>query len=381
MHAMLRGLVEQGFDVHLLAMNTSRHYVDTVQLPPIYKEIGFTTFKIDTEIRPLPLLKNWVFDKEPSHAARFYNEGYEEELGKLIADFDPQIIRLESIFLATYIPAIRKISKAKVVIRLHNIEHQIWERMAAGYNYSLRRYYIKNLSGRMRSFEQAAWQQADLLLPISKEDEDMVKSEGIKTPMHLTPFGIDVKPNTETTAGKTGINQAYHLGAMDWMPNADGIKWFVEDVWPHVHKAVPQLQFTFAGRGMPPAFVKLQGKGVTNVGEVPDADAFIKDKKILIVPLQSGSGIRIKVLEAMAAGKLVVSTAIGMQGITEAKPCVHYLEANDANEFAKALSWAVNNPNDVATMCDKATQLIATYYNHQAIMNELKMTLSGIIDG
>lgn len=374
MHAMLQGLTEQGFDVHLLAMNTSRHFVDTFDLPPLYKEIGFTAFEINTDIRPLPLLKNWVFGKEPNHAERFYDKGYEEKLAKLIADFEPQFIQLESVFLATYIPLIRSLCKAKLIIRLHNIEYQIWERLAAGYNYSLRRYYIRNLAERMRVFEQQAWQRADLLMPITKEDETVVLKAGTKTLTLVVPFGIKLE-EAKTAIQAASITQVYHLGAMDWMPNADGIKWFVEEVWPAIYKAHPQMQFTYAGRAMPPTFVRLQGNGVTNAGEVQDANDFISDKKILIVPLLSGSGIRVKVLEAMAAGKLVISTTVGMQGIAEAKPGIHYLKADSPDEFLTAVTWALSYGVEVEQMCKAATSLIHQYYNHEAIMLSLKAAL------
>jgi glycosyltransferase involved in cell wall biosynthesis len=379
MHAMLQGLADQGFDIHLLAMNTSRHFVDTAILPPIYGRIGFSDVNINTDIRLLHVLKNFVFSKDPNHAERFYQKAYEQNLLRLIAGFEPDCILLESIFLATYIPLIRSLTKAKVVIRLHNIEHKIWEHLATGNNYSLKRYYLKNLSDRMRNFEMAAWQHADYLLPISNDDAATLLTAGVQTPTSVVPFGITTHNSAVPSEQGDYMAHGYHLGAMDWMPNADGVKWFVEDVWPVLHRTVPQFQFTYAGRAMPPSFIRLQGNGVVNAGEVPDASLFIRDKKILIVPLLSGSGIRVKVLEAMAVHKLVISTAIGMQGITEAKPCVHYLQANNAEEFTNAISWALNNKEEAEKIARQGAALVATYYNQDYIMKSLKATLLGLV--
>src|SRR5690606_11254742 len=103
------------------------------------------------------------------------------------------------------------------------------------------------------------------------------------------PFGVDSEKIREKTGKEKWVG--YHIGAMDWRPNVEAIKWFLEVVWPDLSKAVPDFKFYFAGRNMPGAFEKYEQDGVVCAGEVPDAKAFISDKKVLIVPIQSGGGI------------------------------------------------------------------------------------------
>lgn len=376
MHAMIAGYHQLGYEVSLLAMNTSRHYQSEHELPPLYREIDFISHDVDTDLRLIPVLKNFLLSKEPNHAARFFDRNFELKLRRIIDHFQPQIIQLESIFLATYLPVIRANSQAPIVIRLHNVEYQIWQRLADDRRIGLRRFYLRNLSERMRLFERQAWQQADLLLAISPEDAKQVVSDGIKTPVHVAPFGIQLQHSDKAPAS---LLQAYHLGAMDWLPNADGITWFMEDVWPSLHKHVPDFRFTFAGRNMPPSFMRLQQEGAICAGTVPDAQVFMADKGTLIIPLHSGSGIRVKALEAMALGKLVVSTTVGMQGIDAAVDKKHFLQADTVDEFVQAISFIRSHPNAATQIAQRGAALVREQYNQEAIMQGIHQAINGLL--
>jgi glycosyltransferase involved in cell wall biosynthesis len=150
----------------------------------------------------------------------------------------------------------------------------------------------------------------------------------------------------------------YHIGAMDWLPNKEAIDWFISDIWPLVKQSLPDFLFYFAGRNMPQSYSTVNEDGIHCKGEVPNADAFIADKKILIVPLRSGGGVRVKILEAMAAGKIVVSTGTGMQGI-DAVAGEHYLLADTPEVFAQQLKWALENKAAAEQIARNAQSLIA----------------------
>jgi len=222
------------------------------------------------------------------------------------------------------------------------------------------------------------WQQYDLLLPITHADEAVLKKSGIQVPSQVAHFAFAAQEALPETAPAT--MHAYHLGAMDWIPNSESIKWFLEIVWPQVHMALPELQFYFGGRFMPQEFLDMQIEGVTCVGEVPDAQTFIADKHILIVPLKAGGGIRIKIMEAMAARKVVVCTRIAMQGI-DAISGEHYMEANAPEEFVHALQWCINNKEAADAMAEAAQELIIKQYNRQHIMEEVLAAIEAVSIG
>lgn len=375
-HAMIKGWYDAGWLVYVLAMNTMRHYVHPSSFPPFYNKLaGFDTVDVDNAIRFLPTLKNLLLSRKPQHADRFYSDEYRDRLQKTLALVKPDVVQMESIYLSEYLPGIRANSKALVVQRLHNVEYQIWERLSRRSGNVLKAAYLKNLSQRIRHYEKQLWSEYDLLLPITEADDLVIRQSGCRTPTLVTPFGIDLDclpfPETEHWNG-------YHIGAMDWLPNKEGLEWFISDIWPEVSRQNPNFEFYFAGRHMPESLTRIADDRLHCVGEVPDANDFIADKKILIVPLRSGSGIRVKTLEAMAAGKLVISTAVGIQGI-EAKDKVHFLEANTAEAFAQAIKWSLQHKDEAMQIAANARMLIRGHYNQQLIMKNVKEKVVGML--
>lgn len=378
MHAMVEGYHNAGWEVMLLSMNTSRHYVSLEALPEFYRKIRFEAFDINTDVRLVPTLVNFFLSRKPNHATRFYEKDFALKLDRMIDDFEPDVIQLESVYLATYLPGIRQATKAPVAIRLHNIEHQIWERLATEAT-TIRKFYLKDLCSRIRKFEVAAWNDADLLIPITKTDADTAATLAPQKRSITVPFGI----NTQVLPRHTGTEQwvGYHIGAMDWMPNAEAISWFLEEVWLELHRLQPDFEFHFAGRNMPGYFEKYEHDGVTCAGEVEDAAQFIANKKILIVPLRSGGGIRVKILEAMAAGKLVISTTIGMQGIERAIPDKHYLLADTREDFIRQVQWAMAHKAEAEKVATSGAKMVNTCYDQARIMQRLLQQMEQLVKG
>ncbi|RYD57116.1 MAG: glycosyltransferase [Sphingobacteriales bacterium] len=376
MHAMIESYREAGWKVALMSMNTTRHYITPDQISRIYNDIdSFETVPVDNRVKPLNTMSNFLFSNVPNHVMRFTNAEFASRLKCTIDDFDPDVIQVESIFLTGYLADVRKEGKIKTVLRLHNIEYQIWQRLAMEYKGFVKYFYFKNLSGRIKSYEEWAWKQYNLLLPITDVDAAVVKQSDPAAPTLTVPFGIDTN---KVKATQADLKKGYHIGAMDWIPNREAMTWFLQDVWPTLHKEVPDFKFYFAGRDMPASFAKLNIEGATCMGEVPDANTFIADKKILIVPLRSGGGIRVKILEAMAAGKVVISTEIGMQGI-DAIDDVHYIRANDARAFINAVKWCLSKPEQAEIIANNARKLALEKYDRQVIMLGLNQKLQQML--
>lgn len=368
MFAQIKGWHELGKVVHVLCMNTSRHRVDAATLPALFQEIGsFKLFEMDTDIKAMSVLRNLILSRKPEHAERFYNQQFEQVLIEQVKNIVPEIIQFESIYLDSYIPAIRHHSKAKIIQRLHNIESEVWQRLAKATKQPLRRWYLFNLSKRIAQFEQKAWQNCDAILAISENDTQKIKASGILQPICTIPYGIELKTTASTTV--TAYHKSYHIGAMDWQPNIDAMKWMCTEIVSEVAKAIPNFRFYFAGRNMPNELLSVQSEHIFCAGEVADADAFIADKAILVVPLRSGSGIRVKILEAMSAQKLVISSEIGMQGIA-AEDGVHYIKADHGEAFVAALLWAQKNPESAYQIACNGADLVRSQYQHKILMEK-----------
>jgi glycosyltransferase involved in cell wall biosynthesis len=376
MHAMITGYHKAGWQVQVLAMNTTRHYVDENEVKKLYAGIdGLTTVSVDNNITLTGTLRNFFFSKQPNHAERFYHASFAKKLDEVIQQFNPTVVQIESVFLSSYLPIIERYTNIIKVLRLHNIEYQIWNRLANENTNPFKKYYLRNLAQRIEKYEKNVWAKFDLLLPITQVDAACIQNSNIHKPIVVAPYGIELKNIHEAHTERW---DGYHIGAMDWLPNAEAISWFLKEVWTKLHKEIPEFQFYYAGRNMPAHFTKLQIEGTHCMGEVTDATTFIADKKILIVPLLSGGGIRVKILEAMAAGKVVISTDIGMQGM-DAKNGIHYKAANTAEEFIAAVKWCLQHKHEAETIGKTAAEWIKTAYSQPHIMANITHQLETMI--
>jgi glycosyltransferase involved in cell wall biosynthesis len=157
---------------------------------------------------------------------------------------------------------------------------------------------------------------------------------------------------------------------MDWMPNLEGVRWFLKQVWPKVHERMPQLTLYLAGRKMPKDLMQLETEGVRVLGEVPDAMYFIASKQINVVPLLSGSGMRVKIIEAMSAGKAVVTTTIGAAGIG-CKDGENVLIADTPEQFVEQLQRCVDDPEYRRQIGCNAARLIVDQYGNEQLTRRL----------
>ncbi len=202
-----------------------------------------------------------------------------------------------------------------VSFRAHNVEHRIWERKASNEKMPLRRWYLKNMAGRLEGYELKVASESDVLVCISPLDEAVFKEMGVSKPIITIPTGLELKeyPSSDLP----GDCSVFFIGALDWMPNQEGLKWFLDQVLDPLRQDLPGVSFHVAGRNAPAHFEKmLAKKQVIYHGEIEDAKAFMKAYRIMVAPLFTGSGIRIKILEAMALGRPVITTPIGIEGIS-----------------------------------------------------------------
>jgi len=162
----------------------------------------------------------------------------------------------------------------------------------------------------------------------------------------------------------------FHIGSMNWIPNNEGMKWFLDNVWEDVCNIIPDIRLYLAGREMPKWLFKKESKNLRIEGEVPDALKFIQSKSISIVPLLSGSGIRIKIIESMAMGKVVISTSIGAEGINYING-ENIIIADSSTETKDAIIKLYNDKELTTRIGNNARKLIATNHNNEIIIIKL----------
>lgn len=367
MNSITQGLLGAGCEVRVLTVETDKHPAHTASLPESYlRQTAFEAVYIDLGIKPLPAAAAALCG-ESYHVKRYISNDFAQRLTAILQEEEFDIVHVESIFLTPYVPIIRRHSQAKVILRAHNVEHLIWRRVAQSTRNLMKRSYLKHLSLTLRAYELEHLGDYDGVVCITPADAEYFRQNGCRRPITSIPFGVEPKelPSTEVEP-----NSLFHIGAMDWLPNQESIAWLIDEVWPVVHREVPQAHLYLAGRKMPARWMKAHIDGITVVGEVDDAMQFIGSKQINIVPLLSGSGIRVKIIEAMSVGKVVITTTVGAQGI-DYTDGVELLIADTPEQFASQIKRCLTDADYCHSVGDAAARLIREHYNGQRLATEL----------
>lgn len=367
-YGMLEQLRAEGHQVDLLCLNPSRNFINSSDIPDyFFQHYRLQTLVINTDISQSGALLN-LFSSQPYHTSRFYHPDFKKLLENRFRATHYDLIVLEAPFMGVYLDYIRQLTGSPVVLRAHNVDHLIWQRIAAGTTSVLKRLYLQLQAARLKKFELKLAAAVDALVPISPVDQTYFQKQGITTPSLCSPLGISLPENSLPEQDK--CRQLGFIGTLDWLPNQEGIRWFIESCWPLVHQKNPKLQFHLAGRKIPIDLQAIHSDGIVVFGEVPDASAFMSSLQLFVVPLHSGSGIRIKLLEAMAMGLPIVSTTVGAEGIPVVNG-IHMLLADTAEEFAEAIQLIASDPAYGYELGKKARNLIAEHYNIHKTGREL----------
>lgn len=369
MNNLTQGLTAQGHKVKVLAINTPKHFTDIYKLPADYlSKTNIEAVFIDTNVKIIPAFFN-LFGNRSYNAERFYSQEFEQKLIELLSIEHFDIVQLESIYVSMYAKTISEHCKAKIILRAHNVEHAIWEQHAASTSNPFKKWYLNLLAKRLKKYELESSQSVDGIACITKEDAAWFKKQNLNKPVEVFPFGIDQSTMT-TNPAITDHPSVFHIGSMDWLPNTEGIKWFLENAWTKISVQHPGLKLYLAGRNMPGWLKELKIKNVIIEGEVVDAYAFINSKSMMIVPLLSGGGMRVKIIEGMALGKTIISTAIGAEGI-EYTNNKNILIADTATAFAETIDKCITDKNFFDTVGNNAKILATQQYNNIDICDRL----------
>lgn len=366
---MIRGLSRCKASLTVLSFNTRKHFSDPSDIPPEYRNIAdFNFVNIDTTISPLRLIKNLLFSKKPYINERFESCLFEEKLSALLKeDFD--IIQLEGLNLCGYLPIIRQKSTARVVFRPHNIESRIWFQLSEEEKNPFRKLYFRILAERIRKVETEIINEFDGVAAITSLDLNWFRSNGLQKPAAVVSPGVEIMNLTNSPVkDNSGI---FFIGALDWMPNINGLRWFVRKIWPLILKVLPDTTLSIAGRNAPDNIVRfLKRSNISFSGEVASSSAFMSDKSVMIVPLYSGSGIRIKIIEGMSLGKCIVTTHRGAEG-------VDYIDKRDlfiadtGKDFADRVTELLKNPGLIRQTGLNAVENVRKNYNILASTEKL----------
>lgn len=356
-------LNKAGHQVTLASLNTKKHHQDPSVLQDIARVVSVD---VDTTVTLWGLIGG-IFSAIPYNIKRFKSISFEKALQGILAENRFDIIQLEGSYMALYVPILRKYSEAKIVLRSHNIEHEIWQRMSSNESNPLKKWYFNLLADKIKAFENATVHTVDAVVAITDRDREYYQNQGFKGELITINAGANLS-TFKPDFSKAQRNTLCFLAGMDWMPNQQGLDWFLDEIWPSVKVKFPQIRLHIAGKAMPEKYCRLNDSSIQIHGLVPDAVEYLQNYEIFIVPLLSGGGMRLKVVEGMAVGKCILSTSIGAEGVDY----IHHkniLIADTAQEWIHQIESVVNDSVIAQTIGKEASILAMEKYNWENLVN------------
>ncbi len=370
MDSFLRSLITCS-EVKTIAVSTYKHPFEKSYYPArIVQLTDPSSHFIDTKPTVFSFLKSF-FKNESYNVARFYSESF---LNLLINDINTttyDFVIFESAFLLIYTEKIREVFKGKIILRAPNVEYKIWEDYFHFSTSYFKKKLFKYLAIQLKKFEIENVSKVDMVCVITENDKLHFSENGIKCPISVIPFGIEQKTNRFPSLPKQTL---FFLGAYNWKPNHDAALFLVNQVLPELTKIYPDIELHLAGSFMPLEINTFASKNIKIHGKVDSSIDFMEKHGILVAPIFSGSGVRIKIIEALSIGVPVVASTIAMQGI----PISSVLLADAKQEFIDQICHIFNNPNSIEQYQKNAMQTIQNEFSFDVISTKLKALLDGM---
>lgn len=369
MQSVAEGLLEAGHEVRILTLFTAKHPFIREAIPAAFQAATqLEGIFADTRVRPAALLIG-LLRRGSYNLRRFDVPAFHARLAALLKAEKFDAVHLESLFLTPYSATIRAHTQAPIVLRAHNVEFRLWQRRAAAAPAGLKRLVLRRIARQLKHDETQACAAVNGIAAITEEDATVFRAlTDERIPVLHLPYALPLpQPDPKLYAIPLTLG---HIGAMDWAPTAEGVRWLIDNVWPLIRAEQAYARLLLAGRHLQENDPSWQAPGVQTLGEVENAFQFMQSVAVVAVPPQTGGGMRIKLAEALALGCPVVSTTLGAEGI----PVIeghHLLLADDPKAFAAAVLRLFAHPETAAHLGTQARQLAATELNRARATEKL----------
>ncbi|TSJ47709.1 glycosyltransferase [Fluviicola chungangensis] len=324
-----------------------------------------TVVPINTEIKATGALVNFLRRKNYNLSRFKSGKLYRELETKLREQYD--YIVCDSLFAAAQLSQFDFTKLAPVIIRSHNIESEIWKLQASLETAVLKRFYLRNLEKTLRREETEILNKASTVWAISNEDQEWIAKHTRQKNTVLLPVSVSLSPEIQVDYSNKGF---FHLGSMDWKPNQEAVNYLVKTIWSN--PKISGLPLKIAG-SKSEHFRFLGTDSIEVVGWVKDSNAFMAQSGTLVTPILSGSGIRIKLLEAMALGIPCITTKLGAAGIDVSQSGIQI--ADSADTFVKLILEFHENDRLRQEAGNKSRDYISKVHSFDTCIALMKHTL------
>jgi polysaccharide biosynthesis protein PslH len=247
------------------------------------------------------------------------------------------------------------------VLFQHNVESSLWDRRAQTESGLLRKMVYKLEAAKMQRYERGTIRRFHHVIAVSEHDRKLMKEMDKACEITVVPTGVDTEKYSPAPASTAKPPLVVFTGSMDWEPNIDAVMNFCSDIWPKILQEFPEARFQVVGRDPRPSVRKLASGSVEITGTVPSVDEYLRRATVVVVPLRAGGGTRLKIFEAMATGKAVVSTTVGAEGL-DVTHGQDVILADDAPTFAESILSLLRH-DELRHGYERAAAALATKYD------------------
>ena len=351
-------------EIDYLSIATEKHPKIKNCFPSELSKVNFDHVEISTKINPFIAFVH-LFNNKSYHISRFTHENLLSKLSHHLKKKQFDIIVFESIFAAAHINEIKNLSNAFLIYRAHNVEHKIWEDLSKGELNPLKRWYINHLARHLKSFELKFLYKVDSIFSISKNDQ-IFFSRYTKISNYIPVSMIHHKESPPF------VGSISFLGAFNWAPNKEGLFWFIENVFQELIKHFPSLQFEIAGSFSEEISSLSKTKNICLHGFVDSSKEFLANHGIFVAPILSGSGVKMKVIEAMSLGVPCVLSEHAAEGLN-LPPIIPVCGSKD--EFVEKLSLLLKDEHHCIEIGNAGKQFVEQNFSTAVVCREINAAL------
>jgi sugar transferase (PEP-CTERM/EpsH1 system associated) len=316
-----------------------------------------------------------LLDPLPYAVGQYRSRPYRERVGALLAERTFDLVVCDFLVPAVNLP---DRLPCPAVIFTHNVESDIWRRHAATSRGSWRGVLYRRQYERMLRFEERTLRRFDGVLAVSDADRDTfarLYPGAVRQPVHVVPTGVDTDFYSPQPLPDPDSRRLVFTGSMDWLPNEDAMVFFCREVLPRIRSAEPAVTLSIVGRAPTSAVRRLAADpAITVTGDVNDVRPYVSEAAVYVVPLRIGGGTRLKIFEAMAMGRAVVSTSIGAEGL----PVLdgrHLALADDPDRFAASVVGLLRDGGRRAAFERAARALVVDRFGWEDVAGSLETAL------
>ena len=373
MDAMTTGFLENGAEVKVLTASTHNHPIRMNLLDSAYLEsTDLEAVRIETEldIRDVYVA---LLNGDSYTISRFYAHHHAMVIKQALSRKRYDVAQLESLYTTPYIDIIRRHApNALIALRSHNHEYQVREQRWKAMKNPVQRLVMRHVTKSLERYEKEVLDKVDVVVAISDGEAGGYRNWGYSGPLHVSGYGVAAIAVSDLDRHELPRCdrplRLFHVGAMDWSPNSEGVDWFISSVWPVLRSRHPELEFHIAGKSLNPTR-HAKVPGVFNHGEVLDSDAYAADRDLLVVPLLRGAGIRVKIVQAMSRGVPVATTTEGGHGLGLKNG--EGIALSEPDSFADCISEILRQPENLKSLGQHGMNVARSRFDRRLIALEL----------